>query len=818
MQSAHADSFAQRVEDLFQRAWELDAGARGTLLGAHCGADEGLRRAVEELLAAAAEAENLAIWQAPAIQDEARRTVAGSGEGDGALERYRLLEQIGEGGMGVVYKAIRADDTFWKLVAVKIVPWGMGNEATLRRFRQERQILAGLEHPHIARLLDGGATPDGRPFLVMEYVDGVPITRYLAEKKPPLRATLELFRTICSAVSYAHRNLAVHRDLKPGNILVTADGTPKLLDFGIARLQDGAAPATPTADGAMTPEYASPEQIRGAPITTASDIYSLGVILYEMLAGTRPYRCAGGALEMAQAICDQPPEPLRLPGRRRDRDLENIVLLALRKDADRRYASVDLFSEDIGRYLEGFPVHARADTRAYRASKFLKRHWLGVGVGALVAVLLIGLTAGMFVQWREARLRFDDVRALANSLIFGVYDSVRDLPGSLAARQRVAEMARVYLDRLAADRQPDDGLRLELATAYRKLGDIQGQPYKSSLGDTAGALESYRKARRLLENAGHRNQEALAGVYQLEGAILVREGRPGESRQLQLQAVALFEKLQRARPENREAVLQLSEAYVYLGQSEFIEAGQRPTAAGFEAALRTYLRASSTVEALTLRAPGDARVLHSLDTAQCYVAYALWKLGELTGNTEYYRRAVQCTRRALEAAQSAAAADGSKFSLQWAVSDAYGNHGHSLLLAGDRAGARGYQQKSLDGLERLAAEEPENQELGRAIADAHLELGRSGARADWRQAMAHCRTALAQYQQRVRSDPGNMENVGSAIEARDAMAAILLRNRDRAGAAELYRQNLALIQQVKYTGETEAREEALLRAAVQKIP
>ena len=254
------------MEELFQRAWDLTAGARGAFLAAQCGGDERLRHAVEELLAASAEAESLALWKEPAMEDEARRMAAGPEESDGALERYRLLEQIGEGGMGVVYKALRADDTFWKLVAVKIVAQGMGDEARLRRFRRERQILAGLEHPHIARLLDGGTTADGRPFLVMEYVDGKPITTYLAENKPSLRATLQLFRTICSAVSYAHRNLVVHRDLKPGNILVTGDGTPMLLDFGIARLVGGEGEeAARTIEGAMTPEYASPEQIEAQP-------------------------------------------------------------------------------------------------------------------------------------------------------------------------------------------------------------------------------------------------------------------------------------------------------------------------------------------------------------------------------------------------------------------------------------------------------------------------------------------------------------------------------------------------------------------------
>ena len=245
------DSFAERVERLFHEATDIDAGARDAWLKAACEGEEGLLSAVQQLLDAHARVGRKAAWNAPAIQNEARRIAAGSMD-DATLERYRLIEPIGSGGMGMVYKAVRADDEFSKLVAIKIVRHGdgeAGHDAMVRRFRQERQILAGLEHPNIARLLDGGSTPDGLPFLVMDYVDGVPIDRYLADKKPPLREILELFRTVCSAVSHAHQNLVVHRDLKPGNILVTTDGPPKLLDFGIAKLLDGSAERHPDRRG-----------------------------------------------------------------------------------------------------------------------------------------------------------------------------------------------------------------------------------------------------------------------------------------------------------------------------------------------------------------------------------------------------------------------------------------------------------------------------------------------------------------------------------------------------------------------------------------
>jgi serine/threonine protein kinase len=342
------------VEQLFQEASDLEAAARPAFLADACRGDERLRQAVEDLLRASTEAAANPLWQEPAMHNEAR-FLAASDEAT-TLDRYRLLERIGAGGMGVVYKAVRADDEFSKLVAVKIVR--DSDPDMIGRLRQERQILAGLEHPNIARLLDGGTTADGRPFLVMEYVEGLPIDRYVAERQPPLPDLLDLFRKICAAVSYAHRNLIVHRDLKPANILVTAEGQPMLLDFGIAKLLDGSAQRTRTGAAAMTPEYASPEQVLGAPITTASDIYTLGVLLYELLSGARPYRNTASPLELARAIGTEHPQPLGThAGRRFDSDLENIVQMALRKEPERRYASAGQFSEDLGLY-----VAPRADT------------------------------------------------------------------------------------------------------------------------------------------------------------------------------------------------------------------------------------------------------------------------------------------------------------------------------------------------------------------------------------------------------------------------------------------------------------------------
>ena len=341
------------------------------------------------------------------------------------LGSYRLLRELGRGGMGTVYLAERADGQYEQQVAIKVMSARFKDGAIAWRFVQERQILASLVHPNIARLLDGGTTEDGMPFLVMEYIRGLPIDRYLAEKKPGLTASLDLFRKVCSAVACAHRNLIVHRDLKPANILVTGDGEPKLLDFGIAKPLDESAALTAPENSAMTPQYASPEQIQGSAITTTSDIYSLGVVLYEMLTGRRPYRQTSGALDLAKAILTE--NPRRLSGNskpRYDEDLENIVQMALRKEPARRYATAEQFAEDIRKYQEGYPVVARADTRAYRVRRFVGRHRIGVIAAGLALAALLG---GSIAIWREARIaerRFNDVRQLAHAVIFDYPDAI----------------------------------------------------------------------------------------------------------------------------------------------------------------------------------------------------------------------------------------------------------------------------------------------------------------------------------------------------------------------------------------------------------
>ncbi|MCI0621868.1 MAG: serine/threonine protein kinase, partial [Acidobacteria bacterium] len=441
----------QRVKELFQTAVEGGANQRAAFLEESCAGDPALRTQVEALIASHEGAPGF--LEAPAfevapttLEDDEAALMIGRRIGP-----YELVREIGHGGMGAVYLAVRADEEYKKQVAIKLVKRGMDTDTILRRFRNERQILANLDHPHIAKLLDGGTTSDGLPYFVMDYVEGLPIDVYCDTHKLPTLERLKLFRTVCSAVHYAHQNHVVHRDLKPSNIFVAADGVPKLLDFGIAKLLNPDFPSQMVESTAtlrfMTPDYASPEQVRGEKLAPASDVYSLGVLLYELLTGHRPYRLGSRApSEVVRIICEEEPEKpstvisrvedvsgsdgtLRLtpesvsqtreghPEKLRRHlagDLDNIVLMALRKEPNRRYASVEQFSEDVRRHLAGLPVIARKDTLSYRATKFIKRNKASVIMTAFFAMVLVTLlTAGLYLLPRRDRAATAAINSLA---------------------------------------------------------------------------------------------------------------------------------------------------------------------------------------------------------------------------------------------------------------------------------------------------------------------------------------------------------------------------------------------------------------------
>src|SRR5579884_1471274 len=417
-----------RVKELFYAALERRPDQVSTFLIEACATDDALRVDVESMLAAHHAANRFI--EVPAIQIAASLILADDSEnieGD-RIGPYRLVREIGRGGMGTVYLAIRDDDQYHKQVAIKLIKRGMDTDFIVQRFRNERQILANLDHPNIAHLLDGGATKDGLPYFVMEYIEGKSIDEYCRSPKLPLPDLLEVFRRVCSAVHYAHQNLVIHRDLKPGNILITAGGEPKLLDFGIAKLLNSdseteAANRTTTRLRPMTPHYASPEQVQGHHITTACDVYALGVLLYELLTEKRRHGEAAPE-EIARAICEGEPEKpsVVVHCKALRGDLDNIVLMAMRKEPERRYSSAAQFSEDIRRYLQGLPVIAQKDTLGYRTEKFIRRHRTGMAAAALFVLLTAaGITAVLWqarIAARQARIAAEENAFLQNMLLY----------------------------------------------------------------------------------------------------------------------------------------------------------------------------------------------------------------------------------------------------------------------------------------------------------------------------------------------------------------------------------------------------------------
>ena len=450
----------------------------------------------------------------------------------------------------MVYLATRADGQFSKRVAIKVIKRGMDTNAVIDRFHRERRILAALDHPYICRLLDGGTTRDGLPYIVMDYVEGLPIDRWCDERGLSVDQRCELTCKVCEAVAYAHRSLVIHRDLKPGNILVATDGNPKLLDFGIAKiLGDGAEPGgeaeTRFALRPFTPEYASPEQIAGGAVGTATDAYSLGVVLFELLAGTRPQNEA----EKASAAALRNGKGARwarnvagVAG-----DLDAIIQMALRTEIERRYLGVDQLLTDLRLHLNGMPVSAQPETRLYRWGKFVRRHRAGVVAAALIMLSLAGGLATTLWQARRAEAerqladrRFSQVRELAGKLMFDLHDAIAAVPGSTPVRKMVVETGIRYNDSLLREAGGNRDLLEEIARGYDRLGDVQGNTYYANLGDLAGAEASYKKAGAIRDHISDSSPGFLrdrAQGYLRLGEILLSKGDyPGSLKNFKLAA------------------------------------------------------------------------------------------------------------------------------------------------------------------------------------------------------------------------------------------------------------------------------------------
>jgi tetratricopeptide (TPR) repeat protein len=680
----------REVDAVLSAALDLPESEQDAFVARECAGRAELRVEVESLLRAHRAAGSF-------IEPLTRLTVEGQRIGP-----YRLAEQIGVGGMGTVYRAEREDEQFRQEVAIKLMGPGLEiRPEAVRRFLEERQILAGLAHPNIARLLDGGYTAQGTPYIVMEHVAGTPITAFCEQHGLDLRTRLQLFLDLAEGVQFAHQHLVIHRDIKPANVLVTDEGVPKLLDFGIAKLLDARADGTLTIARALTPDYASPEQIRGTVMTTASDVYSLGVLLYELVARQRPYRLGGQSLEKAiecVCTCDPPPPGtvcVGLPD-----DVDAIVLKAMRKEPARRYGSVRELADDIGRFLALRPVLARHGTLRYVGLKFVRRHRTALGVAATVAVLLGGSAAVVIreshvvrQERNRAQRRFNEVRQLAHTVIFDLEDKIASLPGSTPVRKELIATAIGYVDRLANEAAGDPSLQIELARAYIHIGNVQGDPNEQNLGDTRGAMESYEKAERIARalvaaTASFESRMLLIETIRATGAIYFA-GDPAKAKRSKDEALAIARDLERHYPNNEDAKRLL--AFSLFDIALFEEASQS----------QAYrLEALPLFEALLKAKPADPSRQRNVALINKYIG------GPLVGSEPdrafpYFQRATELDEARL--ASKAGAAD-----VKLDLSFDYSQIGTYYWNKEDLPKALEYFRKTVSMRRELAASDPQD--------------------------------------------------------------------------------------------------------------
>lgn len=848
-----------RVRQLFSQAREIDDPARRMAwLMEQCGDDAKLIGEVEslfaadagsgEFLSAAPHAETVAVLDREHKIKMHHRKVGA----------WRLLELVHQGGMGEIYLAERIMGGFQQRAALKLLRLGLATPELVQRFEQERQILAGLEHSAIARLLDGGRLDDGLPFLAMEYVDGEHIDVWCDRNNLDAHQRVALLCRACDAVQHAHQHLIIHRDLKPANILVTADGELKVIDFGIAKLveQDGGDGQVTSTTTLLTRNYASPEQVRGELVSTQTDVYALGVLAYWLLAGLAPYHIDSNSLQdLFKKVCEVDPPPpgkafsrlaeseserarhiaearsvrVRRLQKTLDGDLGIIVMKALHKDPARRYDSPAALAADLERWQKGLPVEARPDSMFYRIGKYMRRHRVAAAAFAMVVLALIGgLGATLWQAGRAtaarnvAESRFVDVHQLANALVFDLHDAIVDLPGSTRARRLLVEQALVYLEELRGHAGSDHDLLDDLATAYIKIGDVQGHPEKASLGDLSGARDGYLKAvairRELLDSSpdSARPAHELANALDHAGMAYFWQDKIEDSLRSYEEALAL-----------RQAVLE---------QGRVDDAHQRGLAATLEgmarvlswesrdrAALESFDRAIDIRIRQHEAAPDSVERSLELATALNLRGFSRVRQ-DMTEGVDDHRRAVEISARALDVArdnpQLQLVLVRSRTRLAQALrrferwQESIGEHERALAVASkmvaddahdvsaremlawtrqafsetcDMAGrldcAEEHAHAALEQHKQLALANPDDASLQQSLAIGHQTLGRVlSKRGHFDQARAVYAEALAVQNERLRASPDAL----SIYEATAGMHLDLGENEyDRARLGEL---------------------------------
>ncbi len=795
-----------RLEQLYHAAMEREESQRAAFLAHSCAGDDALRREVESLLAYAQKAGRiidkpvLEVVAAAMAEDLGAENRNQTDRMIGArIAQYRIVEKLGVGGMGDVYRAVRADDQFKKQVAIKLVRQGLGTEFVYSRFRKERQILAGLEHENIARLLDGGTTDEGHPYFVMELVEGKPIDEYCDEGNLGVAARLDLFQSVCSAVQYAHQRLVVHRDLKPGNILVTASGVPKLLDFGIATIlspetHSPEADPTVTAQRMMTPQFASPEQLRGDLITTATDVYSLGVVLYSLLTGHLPYRLdTNSPYDLAHAICEVEPEkpstavghsgqtverdgeavrvtPEWVSSRRNTSpeklrrvlsgDLDQILLKALRKEAQRRYSSAQGFAEDLRSYALGLPVSARRGTFSYRGGKFIRRNKLSLAVTAVFGLVVL---AGLVAIVREARIarmeqaraerRFESLRTLTNSLLFEFHDSIEHLPGSTAARELVVRRALEYLNQIAAEAHNDPATLRDLAAAYERIGRIraeEGHPHLGGTGSFQQANELYEKALAIRQNLAATNPGDVTLQFELLGTMLnvariyEQFGKLDRALDLQQQRLEIEKRLQ-ATHDSEDLRYNIAASLIGIGELKL-------WLGDYDSALDDERRSMAMNQALLDANPTSLRMLRGVWRSRGWTAMVL-RLDKR------YEEGAAESRKALAISEQLAARDPNNTDFQRYLIADNQSLCECLAYAGSFSEVRGLCRKAIAINEEMVKSDKNNVQASADLANSNMTMGLALYLMNSpREALAFERRADSMYRDVAVHDPDSLSN------------------------------------------------------------